>query len=412
MNRIILLVFTTVLLAGLSPGCRADGEATEIRVDTDKAGVPDTHLTEADLFDTMLADGFDFPVGNPDGEGEYVSTADGRRHDGWYCATGFAEIYTEQRWVHTGEDWNGRGGHNTDLGQPVHAVAKGTVVFADACPAPWGNVVLIRHRYLENAKRHTVYSQYAHLRTVSVEAGQTVERRQRFGTIGQDPARSYPAHLHLEFRRANAVSLPPDYWPSSDGKDTAWVRAHYLAPTPFIRNHRRQTVPALEHEIIVAVKHTHRMTRYRDGEAINRYDIALSQEPVGHKQVQGDNRLPEGEYRLIQKARGPFTDGAFARFLGVAWIRLNYPNNHDARAGLARGIISRKEHDSIIAANNDGRWPPKNAALGGGIGIHGWAGTWPEDTRALTWGCISMRNEDLAEFYDSVSVGTRVLILP
>ncbi|MBD3241611.1 MAG: hypothetical protein GF331_13560 [Chitinivibrionales bacterium] len=42
----------------------------------------------------------------------------------------------------------------------------------------------------------------------------------------------------------------------------------------------------------------------------------------------------------------------------------------------------------------------------------GWAGDWPDDTRALTWGCISMRNEDLLRFYGQVSIGTKILILP
>lgn len=408
----LFLLIQVVLLAAIAPGCARQADIDTLPPLVADTVSTDTAVTSAALFDTLLADGFDFPVGDPDGKGAYVSHVDGKRYDGWYRATGFAEIYTEYEWIHTGEDWNGRGGGNTDLGQPVHAIGRGVVLFAGPCPAPWGTVVLIGHRFLENARLHTVYSQYAHLRGSLVKTGDVVHRRQVIGAIGQDPDGLYHAHLHLEIRRANAASLPVDYWPSSNGKDTTWVRAHYLPPTEFIDEHRRLTVPAAEPEVLVAVKHEYTLTHYKDGGIAGRYDIALSQEPVGHKQVVGDNRLPEGEYRIIQKARGPFSHGAYAHYLGVAWMRLSYPNNYDARAGLAGGSITRAEHDRIVAANNAGTEPPKNTALGGGIGIHGWAGDWPEDTRALTWGCISMRNEDLARFYGEVSLGTTILILP
>ena len=59
--------------------------------------------------------------------------------------------------------------------------------------------------------------------------------------------------------------------------------------------------------------------------------------------------------------------------------------------------------------------PPltKTTALGGGIGIHGWAGRWVADGRQdLTWGCISLQNEDLDRIYDLVDLGTPVLVLP
>ena len=86
-----------------------------------------TTRAEASSFDRWLrnpypvADGFSFPVGDGEGGGTYTDPA-GRRHDGWYVATHLGDVYPLG--IHTGEDWNGRGGGDTDIGQPVMAVAR------------------------------------------------------------------------------------------------------------------------------------------------------------------------------------------------------------------------------------------------------------------------------------------------
>ena len=53
----------------------------------------------ADFAATLTADGFDIPVGKPDGEGYHRSRG--------YRAN-----------AHLGEDWNGKRGGDTDLGDP------------------------------------------------------------------------------------------------------------------------------------------------------------------------------------------------------------------------------------------------------------------------------------------------------
>ena len=70
-----------------------------------------------------LADGFDVPVGKPDA-------------DGFYKARGY--------WPngHLGEDWNGRGGGDTDLGVPIYAVGRGVVIFSQNIGVGWGNCIL------------------------------------------------------------------------------------------------------------------------------------------------------------------------------------------------------------------------------------------------------------------------------
>jgi murein L,D-transpeptidase YafK len=110
--------------------------------------------------------------------------------------------------------------------------------------------------------------------------------------------------------------------------------------------------------------------------------------------VEGDNRLPEGEYHITEKNKGPFY-GTYKDYFGPAWMRISYPNSYDAEAGYKKGIH-----------------PPENTGLGGGIGIHGWAGDWPQNNRHLTWGCISLRNKDLEKFYDLVPLNTKLFILP
>ena len=129
---------------------------------------------------TRVADGFDQPVGKPDAEGYYTSR-------------GFLSY-------HPGEDWNGLKGGNSDLGAPVYAAGHGYVTFARDARMGWGNVVLIRHIFMENGQLQTVDSMYAHLDKILVREGQQITRGQQVGTIGTNRG-MYVAHLHFEIRK-------------------------------------------------------------------------------------------------------------------------------------------------------------------------------------------------------------------
>ena len=158
-----------------------------------------------------LADGFDQAVGKPDARGYYIYRG--------FWPNG-----------HLGEDWNGNGGGDTDLGDPVYAIADGVVVFSDDYKRRWGNVVIIRHAYREkNGSTVYVDSLYGHLDKRQVRMYQVVKRGQQIGTIGNCYG-VYAAHLHLEIRKNLKIGMNR----SAFAKDYS----NYHSPKAFIAQHR------------------------------------------------------------------------------------------------------------------------------------------------------------------------------
>lgn len=367
--------------------------------------------TTDNVFDDFLqaeyapADGFDFPFGDPNGKGEYTDLETGKKYSGWYIATKFAEQYNLG--IHPGEDWNGNGGKNTDRGQNVYAIANGRVVFAESFGRLWGNVIVIEHTFYENFERKTIQSVYAHLLDIKVRAGEVVKRRQLIAHIGQDPDKTYDAHLHLELR--SDLSLAPNYWPSSNGKDQAWVRQHYIEPSKFITAHRKLFVPHNEANLILVDQTSYKLRLYKQAKMISEHDVSFGQ-AKGQKRVQGDNKTPKGMYFVTNKHRGQF-DGAYGGYYGGHWIKVNYPNPFDAERGQAERIVS-SEQAAKIKTNWLNRAPTlENTKLGGGIGFHGWIKEWDNDgPRHLSWGCVVMHIFDITKLYDQIPSGTMVVI--
>lgn len=370
-----------------------------------------TQAPPSDVFDAYMhqnfaaADGFDFSVGDANGRGSYKEKATGKEFEGWYIATQFAEEYSLG--VHTGEDWNGSGGGATDLGQDVHAVANGRVVFAADCGRLWGNVVLIEHYFYENNERRKILSLYAHLLDIKVESGQAVRRRQVIATIGQDPAKLFSPHLHLELRWDE--TLEPTYWPSSNGKDRVWVREHYASPTDFINNHRTLPTPQNEPSLVLVDQNSYRARHYKRGTLQQEYAVAFGQ-GQGQKLIEGDNKTPKGMYFVVEKYRGRF-DQPYGEYYGGHWIKINYPNRYDAERGRSQQIISSQQAESIAASWQNRELTPQNTGLGGGIGFHGWNKEWDNDgPRHLSWGCVVMHLKDIGTFYDLIPKGTMIVI--
>lgn len=188
--------------------------------------------------DDPVADRFSFPLGavanNP--TTSRYQAPDGRFYLGWSVRPGASFLSPGYgRELQPGEDWAGRGGGETAQGQPVYAAAAGTIIAAGDYGERWGHVLLIRHTLLGG---QVVLTQYAFLADIVKSSG-TVQWREPIGHLGRSGA------LHLELRRANMAEFPPDYWPTTDGKDADWVRSHYFSPTQFIRSHYRVLAPVL-----------------------------------------------------------------------------------------------------------------------------------------------------------------------
>jgi len=159
------------------------------------------------------SDWFDYPVGAPNARG-------------YYRAQRFAGPSR-----HLGEDWNGMGGGDSDHGDPVYAIANGSVSYAEHTGLGWGNVVRIVHPVRGGDSVEVVYG---HLAEMRVPKGDIVRRGQVIGTIGNADG-AYKAHLHFEIRPKIGLPLGGGYGDNRDGS--------FLDPTQFIDRHRKKQSP-------------------------------------------------------------------------------------------------------------------------------------------------------------------------
>jgi murein DD-endopeptidase MepM/ murein hydrolase activator NlpD len=158
-----------------------------------------------------LADGFDFPVGKPDAQG-------------YYKAQGFRPHH------HLGEDWDGIGGGDTDLGDPIYSIGDGVVVFARDCHQGWGNVVIVRHAYRDrDGMIRNIDSFYGHLQKILVHRGEAVRRGEQIAKMGTAHG-LYDAHLHFEIRKNIEIGMSRAKF--------AEDYSNYYDPSKFILSHR------------------------------------------------------------------------------------------------------------------------------------------------------------------------------
>ena len=201
----VLLIFAVALTLGvwfqLGPELR--------RPKAVQADLAFQFIPAMDLASLPLATRFDFPLGSEHGGFAYN-----------------AQPFTVNR--HLGDDLNGIGGENSDRGDPIYAVANGRVIFAEEGGPGWGNVIIVEHAYVENAKRNYVQSYYAHCEEIQVERGQFVHRGEQIATVGTADGK-YLAHLHFEMREFTTPFVGAGYRQDTRG---------WLNPSDFIAAHR------------------------------------------------------------------------------------------------------------------------------------------------------------------------------
>jgi murein DD-endopeptidase MepM/ murein hydrolase activator NlpD len=132
----------------------------------------------------------------------------GSEHGGLvYNAQKFWEMNEKRGGHHTGDDLNGIGGMNTDLGNPIFSTADGLVIYAGEPSPGWGKLVVIAHTAPDGRPLH---SMYAHLNRIDVAIGSLVARGAKVGTVGTANG-YYPAHLHFEMRASDGVDIGAGY---------------------------------------------------------------------------------------------------------------------------------------------------------------------------------------------------------
>lgn len=177
------------------------------------------------------SDGFDYPVGKPDGVGYYDAQNFGEWNDGF-------------RGFHLGEDWNKKCSGDCDSGDFVYAISDGIVRMSQNKGLVWGRVVIIEHQ-LPGGEKY--YSQYGHLNEQgAIELNSQVVRGQTIGTIRNGIKTNFGymyAHLHFELRDdSNPQKISEGFGYSKTFKPAGWVD-----PSAFIDAHRptqRQTLTA------------------------------------------------------------------------------------------------------------------------------------------------------------------------
>ncbi|MGJ8684022.1 MAG: M23 family metallopeptidase [Nonlabens sp.] len=177
---------------------------TESPISTEIAEKPIEEAIE--VIPVPIATHFDYPVGKPNGKGYYNAQAFGKNN-------------------HLGDDWNAVTGGNTDLGDPIYAIANGKVTFAENIGGGWGNVIRITHRLPDST---FVESLYAHCNEIFVSRDLLIKRGAQIGTIGTANG-AYLAHLHFEMRDDLELPIGGGYSRDTNG---------YLIPTKFIKEHR------------------------------------------------------------------------------------------------------------------------------------------------------------------------------
>ncbi len=205
---IFLVIFAAIFMVGMilqfsSKSVDMNDLGMQSPMDADRplsynsAAPPNTFLHRFSVWDrlaTPVIRNMDIPMGSESG-------------GLCYNAQPFAEMNEKRGGPHLGDDWNGIGGSNTDLGDPIYAAADGLVCYVGEPSPGWGKVVILQHRLPDGSSMQTMY---AHLHETLVSYGTLVGRGREIGTCGNAQG-AYLAHLHYEVRIGDGIDIGAGY---------------------------------------------------------------------------------------------------------------------------------------------------------------------------------------------------------
>lgn len=141
----------------------------------------------------------------------------------------------------------------------------------------------------------------------------------------------------------------------------------------------------IEADRVVVYKMRRVMELWSGDHLLKRYTIALGGSPTGPKTQEGDQKTPEGSYKLDW--RNP--NSAFHKS-----IHISYPNMKDRVQAQKRGVRAGGE---IFLHGIGKKW----GFLGSSHALHDW-----------TKGCIAVTNAEMDEIWEIVPNGTPIMINP
>ena len=136
---------------------------------------------------------------------------------------------------------------------------------------------------------------------------------------------------------------------------------------------------------VLVDKSDRKMWLIANGKKYREYSISLGDNPIGHKQQEGDEKTPEGNYTI--DFRNPNSRYHLS-------LHIDYPNTEDKARAKARGV-----------------------SPGGDIFIHGLPNglSWtPAAFQGRDWtdGCIAVNNDEIKELWALIKNGTPIEITP
>ena len=134
---------------------------------------------------------------------------------------------------------------------------------------------------------------------------------------------------------------------------------------------------------VLVKKNAHTLQLFAGATPLETYHVAIGPGGSGHKHREGDKITPVGRYHVVNRGPSAFT----------IFMRLDYPNAED-----------RKRFAELRATGQ----LPKEATIGGDIGIHGGSLTYQPDGPLNDWtlGCVAVDDNEIRAIAKRVPDGT------